>query len=316
MGSEVEHLTPNTPCDENPTETTHRIYNNASSETHVTTLTIVQPHSLLPKPTPPGNNNDNNSSISNRRNDVVPSTLGKFFQQRSNELSSAISRGISSLKQYSIDDQNDSSFSKNSNRDNITEFNLSGLKVVVTLKKNDVSFTKGRISFFSRSNCRDCSAVRRFFREKGFRFVEINVDVFAEREKELLERTGSLTVPKIFFNEKLIGGLVELNALRKNGECGLEKTLAEMTAVREKCGGGDAPAPPVYGFDEAAEEEEEEEEEMVRVVRVLRQRLPIQDRWMKMKIVRNCFAGSELVELLIHHLHCGRVKVTYASHTV
>ena len=72
----------------------------------------------------------------------------------------------------------------------------------------------------------------------------------------------------------------------------------------------DAPSPPVYGFDDDEEEgEKESTDEIVRIVRVLRQRLPIQDRLMKMKIVKNCFAGCELVEVLIHHLDCGRRKV-------
>jgi hypothetical protein len=62
----------------------------------------------------------------------------------------------------------------------------------------------------------------------------------------------------------------------------------------------------VYGFDD---HEEESTDEMVGIVKVLRQRLPIQDRLMKMKIVKNCFAGKEMVEVLIHHFDCGRKKV-------
>ncbi|KAH1033922.1 hypothetical protein AAZX31_20G004900 [Glycine max] len=293
MGSEVV---------EEPTETTslsspRKIQTNdaPTANCHVsvtpTTLSIVQPHSLLPKPVPP--------TTTYSPNDVVVSssaTFAKFLRQRRNDLSSAISKGISTLK-HSINDQNDCNC--------VTEFNLSGLKVFVTVEnKNDASFARGRmrISFFSRSNCRECCAVRRFFRERALRFVEINVDVFAEREKELRERTGSATVPKIFFGEKLIGGLVELNALRKDGGEELERRLTAAV--------GEGPSAPAYGFDEAAEveEEEEEEEEIGRVVRVLRQRLPIQDRWMKMKIARNCFAGSELVELLVRHHGCAPSK--------
>ncbi|MCD7467185.1 hypothetical protein HAX54_004462 [Datura stramonium] len=52
----------------------------------------------------------------------------------------------------------------------------------------------------------------------------------------------------------------------------------------------------------------ERNDEMVEVVKVLRQKLPIQDRIMRMKILKNCFSGSELVEILIHHLDCGRKK--------
>ncbi|CAL0318542.1 unnamed protein product [Lupinus luteus] len=299
MGQELEQSIPNN-------ETPNLIHNNIVS---TKTLAILQPHSFLPKPTPPGNsrgnsNNNknikNNVSTSNHKNDVVSSTFAKFkfLKQRSNEISSVISKSVLSLK-HSIDEQNGASFKKSIS--DVTEFTLSGLKVVVEVK-NDASFTFVSVTFFSRSNCRDCSAVRKFCREKRLRFVEINVDVFPEREKELFERTGSSTVPKIFFNEKFIGGLVELNALRRNGE--LEKAL---TVVSEKCCDGGAPAVPEYGFDEVAEEEEEEGE-MARVVRVMRQRLMIQDRWIKMKIVRNCFAGNELVDLLIQHLLCTRVK--------
>jgi hypothetical protein len=125
--------------------------------------------------------------------------------------------------------------------------------------------------------------------------------VYRQREKELIERTGNSQVPQIFFNEKLFGGLVALNSLRNSG--GFEQRLKEMLA--KKCS-GNAPAPPVYGFDD---HEEESTDEMVWIVKVLRQKLPIQDRLMKMKIVKNCFAGNEMVEVIIHHFDCGRKKV-------
>lgn len=281
MGSEVEQHVPN--------QTTNTNTNGNISVAK--TLSIVQPHSLLPKPTPPLA-----TSNPNPPNDVVPSSTFKtFFRQRSNHLSSAISRTISSLKN-SIDDKNDD---KSPSFKDVTEFKLSGLKVVVEAK-NDLSLGKVRITLFSKSNCRDCSAVRMFFKERGLKFVEINVDVYTERERELNQRTGNTNVPKIFFNEKLIGGLVELNAMRKNEGGELEKKLTEI--ANGKFSGDSIPVAPEYGFDEMAEEKvAEEDEEIVKVVRVLRQRLPIQDRLMKMKIVRNCFAGSELVELLVRH---------------
>ncbi|KAL5983146.1 hypothetical protein ACLOJK_017228 [Asimina triloba] len=215
-------------------------------------------------------------------------SLGKFLRDRSTSLSASISKRISSLKESNGQDQK------------VTEIYLPGLQVTVQLKKDELDL-KGRISFFSRSNCRDCTAVRSFFRERGLKFVEINIDVFPEREKELIQRSGSASVPQIFFNEKLLGGLVALNSLRNSGE--LEWRMKEMMGRR--CPES-APSPPVYGFDEEAEERADE---MVGIVRVLRQRLPIQDRLTKMKLVKNCFAGSEMVEVLIHHLDCGRKKV-------
>ncbi|KAK7844927.1 hypothetical protein CFP56_010113 [Quercus suber] len=208
---------------------------------------------------------------------------------------------LSGLKENSNDDKDKDKDKDNEN--DVTQFDLSGLKVIVK-QKNDMEL-KGRISFFSRSNCRDSTAVRRFFREKGLKYVEINIDVYPEREKELVERTGTSSVPQIFFNDKLFGGLVALNSLRNSG--GFDQRVKEMLST--KCPSDDAaPASPVYGFDD---QEEESTDEMISIVKVLRQRLPIQDRLMKMKIVKNCFSGREMVEVLIHHFDCGRKKAVY-----
>ncbi|KAJ0780005.1 putative DEP domain, glutaredoxin, Thioredoxin-like superfamily [Helianthus annuus] len=208
-------------------------------------------------------------SNSSPENTVQIPAIGKFFREKSNSLSAAITKRLSLL----TDDDGVSSDKRKVNS-NVTEFNLSGLKVTVTLKQqnNENEQFKGRITFFSRSNCRDSTAVRSYFRDRNLRYVEINVDVYPTREIELIERTGTSAVPQIFFNEKLFGGLVTLNSLRN---CGLL---------------------------------EEKMDEMVAAVRVLRQRLPIQDRLMKMKIVKNCFSAAEMVEVLIHQFDCGRKK--------
>ncbi|CAH1414798.1 unnamed protein product [Lactuca virosa] len=237
-----------------------------------------------------------NSSPESAAAAVQIPAFGKFFREKSNSLSAAITKRLSLL----TDDNNDASEKKKVS--NITEFHLSGLKVTVKLKneKEEKEQFKGRITFFSRSNCRDSTAVRSFLRDRKLRYVEINIDVYPTREKELFERTRSTAVPQIFFNEKLFGGLVALNSLRN---CGLlDERMKELLC--RKCP-DDAPAPPVYGFDDP---EEENPDEMVATVRVLRQKLPIQDRLMKMKIVKNCFSSSEMVEALIHQFDCGRKK--------
>ncbi|KAL5552991.1 hypothetical protein UlMin_040392 [Ulmus minor] len=273
---------------------------------------VVQPHSQLPQPeAPPGllsrsnSDEDSDDDVSKQKPKSAAESfavdmpaIGKLIRERSNNFSAAFVKKISSFRENAED-----AILKPKSIPDVTEFNLSGLTVVVRLKNDEKKVIKGRISFFSRSNCRDCTAVRRFFREKGLKFVEINIDVYPQREKELIDRTGSSSVPQIFFNEKLFGGLVALNSLRNSG--GFDSRLKEM--LGSKCP-DDAPAPPVYGFDDDVSDEEESEDDMVGVVRVLRQRLPIQDRLMKMKIVKNCFAGSEMVEALIQHLDCGRRK--------
>lgn len=262
---------------------------------------MTRPDSRLPKPeAPPGIVALYPQSPLMERSRSLPETLdtqalaiGKFIRDKSNSFSAAITKRISSLKSGEEDDNE---------KVHVTEFNLVGLKVIKKLKENKPEL-KGRISFFSRSNCRDCTAVRSFLRERNQNFAEINVDVYPGREKELRERTGGASVPQIFFNEKLIGGLVALNSLRNGGM--LDKKLEEILSV--KCP-DDAPAAPVYGFDEDAEEEESQVDEMAAIARVVRQRVPIQDRFVKMKFVKNCFCGAELVEAIIHHLDCGRKK--------
>ncbi|CAI9768453.1 unnamed protein product [Fraxinus pennsylvanica] len=262
---------------------------------------IQQPHSQLPKPeAPPGINLSPKMERSvSAPDDFDMQAIGKFIREKRDSFSAAITRRWSSLREVRIDDGDEEAIVKPASQ--VMEFDLVGPKVIKSLKESGKAELKGRISFFSRSNCRDCNAVRSFLREKYLNFVEINIDVYPTREKELIERTGSGTVPQIFFNEKLIGGLVVLNSLRNSGI--LEKKMEEM--LKSKCP-DDAPASPVYGFDDP--EEEESLDEMVAIVKVLRQRLPYQDRLMKLKIVKNCFNGADLVEVLIHHLDCGRKK--------
>ncbi|XP_051148513.1 uncharacterized protein LOC127263498 [Andrographis paniculata] len=248
---------------------------------------VIQPHPLLPTLEAPAEVIRRARSLTEalEASPAAAALFGKFVREKSNSFSEAITRHISSLRKEG--------------KDGVKEFNLAGVRVTKVLKEESKGI-KGRISFFSRSNCRDCGAVRSFFRERNLNFVEINVDVYPERQKELVERTAGDSVPQIFFNEKPIGGLVALNSLRNSGM--LDAKLEEI--LGRKCP-DDAPAPPVYGFDEA---EEVEADDMAAIIRAVRQKVPIKDRIAKMKLMRNCFSGAELVEALIHHLDCGRRK--------
>ncbi|XVE85616.1 hypothetical protein DITRI_Ditri17bG0104500 [Diplodiscus trichospermus] len=265
---------------------------NGNGHNHYIPAIKAQAH--LPKPEPPPQPKvERSQSLSMAES--MPS-IGKYIRDRSSTFSAAIIKRLSSLKEGNGDFivENDSLNFE------VTEFKIPGVKVIVKLKSEDESEAlKGQITFFTRSNCRDCTAVRKFFREKGLRYVEINIDVFPKRAKELIKRTGSSEVPQIFFNEKLLGGLVTLNSLRNSGE--LDKRMKEL--LSQKCP-EEAPRIPVYGVDD----EEDEEDELAAVLKFLRQNLPIQDRMIRMKMVKNCFAGVDMVEAIIHHLDCGRRK--------
>ncbi|XP_064935097.1 uncharacterized protein LOC135587513 [Musa acuminata AAA Group] len=280
---------------------------------------LVGPPSHLPQPqAPPGLTKarstgpdeerrpiERSVSLNSTAAAVDVSAIGKYLHNRGSVFSAAIAKRISSLK---VPPSGDGDCGPNGS---VTEFRLSGLKVIVRLKgeneraeaEPEGGEIKGRVSFFSRSGCRDCGAVRSFFREQGLPYVEINVDVFPERQRELVERTGSSALPAIFFNEKLLGGLVALNSLRNSGE--FERRLRDMAGVR--CPDA-APRVPAYGFDDEEELRGERPDVMVAMARVLRHRLPIQDRITRMKLVRNCFSGTDMVEAIINHLDCGRKK--------
>lgn len=248
---------------------------------------------------------------------VDVASIGRFFRDRRDVLSSAITRGISSLKE--------SSPPAAVYTYGVQEIHLPNVKVTVRLKEaidadaeddadvdgggdDGYSFSgshiKGRVSFFSRSGCRDCAAVRAFFRQSGLPYVEINLDVFPEREAELASRAGAAArVPQIFLNDKLLGGLVVLNSLRNSGE--FERRVRELAGRR--CPDV-APRVPMYGFDVESSKEDEKEDAMVGIVRVLRHRLPIQDRFVRVKLVKNCFSGADMVDAIVNHLECSRKK--------
>ncbi|BAF26796.1 uncharacterized protein [Oryza sativa Japonica Group] len=253
---------------------------------------------------------------------VDVASIGRFFRDRRDVLSSAITRRISSLKEASSSPPPPVGMDTYG----VQEIHLPNVKVTVRLKdaieadaeEDDAvggggddgysfsgSHIKGRVSFFSRSGCRDCAAVRAFFRQSALPYVEINLDVFPEREAEFASRAGaSARVPQIFLNEKLLGGLVVLNSLRNSGE--FERRVRDLAGRR--CP-DTAPRVPVYGFDnDPGKEGGDREDAMVGIVRVLRHRLPIQDRIVRLKLVKNCFSGADMVDGIVNHLECSRKK--------
>lgn len=318
ISEEQAEPSPSSPVNEdNKVETENLSQGDEAAAAMADASSILHPHKDLPQPVAPNNLLKSLSypgrDVSVFRDDQsenfpidVPA-IGKFIKERSASLKAEISKRINANR----NDRDDHA--------DVTEFTLSGVKVIVQEREtpfvedmsdgiisisnhdeDDLSALKGRVTFFSRSNCRDCRAVRTFLRERGLKYAEINVDVFPAKQKELMERTGSTTIPQIFFNEKLIGGLVALNLMRNSGV--LEMKLREM--LTGKCP-DDAPVPVAYGFDDL---DKEEEDRTAGIVRVLRQRLPIQDRLIKMRIVRNCFTGNDLVDVIVRHFGCDRAK--------
>eukprot|EP00250_Pteridium_aquilinum_P014406 c21969_g1_i1 orf=687-2693(-) len=155
---------------------------------------------------------------------------------------------------------------------------------------------KGRITLFSKSGCQDSRAVRSFLRERRLSFVEVNVDIFPQRKLELEERTGTSSVPQVFFNETFVGGIDELNALEGKKE--LDEKIKEV--FENECS-ATAPQAPVYGEDEP---DNGKLDEFAEVVRKLREKVQVKDRFHKMRLFSRCFPGSEALEIFADDQYC------------
>lgn len=162
---------------------------------------------------------------------------------------------------------------------------------------------KGRIILYTRLGCQDCKEVRLFLHRKRLRYVEINIDVYPSRKLELEKFTGSSTVPKVFFNEIVIGGLTELNGLDESGKLGekIDYLITEAPA-------SEAPLPPLSGEDDASTSGSIDE--LALIVRKMKESIVVKDRFYKMRRFTNCFLGSEAVDFLSEDQYLEREEAT------
>ncbi|XP_003564062.1 uncharacterized protein LOC100838368 [Brachypodium distachyon] len=150
---------------------------------------------------------------------------------------------------------------------------------------------KGRIILYTKLGCADCKMVRLFLHLQRLKYVEINIDIFPSRKLELEKNTGSSTVPKVYFNDLLIGGLSELKKMEESG------MLDERTSVLFKDEpSSDAPLPPLPGEDD--ESGCGKMDELATIVRKMRESITPKDRFYKMRRFSNCFPGSAAVDFL------------------
>ncbi|XP_019415798.1 PREDICTED: uncharacterized protein LOC109327185 [Lupinus angustifolius] len=150
---------------------------------------------------------------------------------------------------------------------------------------------KGRIILYTKLGCQESKQIRQFLYMKRLRYVEINIDVYPSRKMELSKISGSNSVPKVYFNEILIGGLSELKTLDESGKLDekIEYVITEAPI-------SEAPSPPFPGEDE--ESSSGELDEMALVVLKLKASIAVKDRFYKMRRFTNCFLASEAVDFL------------------
>ncbi|OEL26737.1 hypothetical protein BAE44_0012246 [Dichanthelium oligosanthes] len=150
---------------------------------------------------------------------------------------------------------------------------------------------KGRIIIYTKLGCEDCKMVRLFLHQKRLKYVEINIDIFPSRKLELEKNTGSFTVPKVYFNDLLIGGLIELKKMEDSGI--LDENIGVLFKEEPS---SSAPLPPLPGEDD--ESGSGKMDELATIVRKMRESVTPKDRFYKMRRFSNCFLGSEAVDFL------------------
>ncbi|KAL4197586.1 hypothetical protein AMTRI_Chr04g188990 [Amborella trichopoda] len=153
------------------------------------------------------------------------------------------------------------------------------------------SAMKGRVILYTRLRCPDCREMRSFLRQKGLRSVEINIDIFPSRKLELEKNTGSSSVPKIFFNDLLIGSLKELTGMDESGK--LDETINNVLNMEPSLA---AAMPPFPGEDDVSSSGMVDE--FAIIVRKMKEIIVVKDRFYKMRRFSNCFLGSEAVDFL------------------
>lgn len=162
---------------------------------------------------------------------------------------------------------------------------------------------KGRIIIYTRLGCEECIECRLYLHEKRLRYVEINVDIYPTRKLELEKIAGpSSDVPKVFFNEELVGSLKELKEMEETGE--LQEKINHLIAEAPP---REAPLPPFSGEDDASSKGPVDE--LALIVRKMKP-LIVKDRFYKMRRFKNCFLGSEAVDFLSADQRLEREEVT------
>lgn len=81
-----------------------------------------------------------------------------------------------------------------------------------------------KIVIYTKNYCPYCDRAKNLFTAKKATYEEINVEDKPGFYEELKKKTGMMTVPQIFINDKLIGGYTDLAALDQKG--GLDPLLA------------------------------------------------------------------------------------------
>jgi glutaredoxin 3 len=70
---------------------------------------------------------------------------------------------------------------------------------------------------YSKSTCPYCIRAGELLRAKGVEVTLYNLDAGGPKRDEMIERSGRMTVPQIFIDDRHVGGCDDLFALERSG---------------------------------------------------------------------------------------------------
>lgn len=164
---------------------------------------------------------------------------------------------------------------------------------------------EGQVTVYSISGCPHCRNAKKLLKSLGVPYVEINVDKYPARRKEMVDLTGRKTVPQIFFNDKHVGGNAELQELNEIGALSEMITLVQVTPIGEGVPSVPDDEDSVLEADEMMFEFTCEPDPFLSVIEKMRapnSGLEVKNRMYRMRNYPSCFKGSDMVDwLLVNH---------------
>ena len=75
------------------------------------------------------------------------------------------------------------------------------------------------ITVYSGPLCNFCEAAKRLLARNNLTYTEIDISTKDELRDEMIKKSnGKRTIPQIFFDDRHVGGYVELREIEKTGE--------------------------------------------------------------------------------------------------
>ncbi|XP_065177247.1 uncharacterized protein LOC135807139 [Sycon ciliatum] len=156
----------------------------------------------------------------------------------------------------------------------------------------------GRVTVYSTTGCPEASHVFSKLEALGLPFIDINLDVFCERQEEMIELCGVSVTPQVLFNDRHLGGLDELQELEASGDLDTHIHYLRRTRPTSR-----TPALPTDCLLPAVQSNDlevvpESVDQYASLVREIRKSGLIKDRTYHLRSYKACITGTDLVNFV------------------